>query len=320
MRINRDQLVEVAHSHGFQEETLEKVVLLLTLLDRFQEDPFLKDRFVLKGGTALNLFLWQVPRLSVDIDLNYIGSVDKNVMQGERPRIEQLIQSICSQKGFVVKRMPSEHAGGKWRLRYRSVLGKDSGLEVDVNFMYRQPLLEAVIRDSYAIGPYQVKGIPVQDIHELSAGKLSALMSRTKARDLFDTVQLFNHSRFNLDLLRVGFVVYGAKSRKDWRTVSIQDIKVDPNELSNSLIPVLSKDARDNIGSMVSFGQSLMDQCQNGLKHILPFADNEKEFLDRLLDHGEIVPSLLTKDDVLTERISKMPMLHWKAMNVRKYK
>ena len=46
-------------------------------------------RLVLKGGTALNLFLFDLPRLSVDIDVNYIGSADRDVMLEERPTVDR---------------------------------------------------------------------------------------------------------------------------------------------------------------------------------------------------------------------------------------
>ena len=57
--------------------------------------PVLKGRLVLKGGTALNLFLFDLPRLSVDIDLNYIGAVDRATMLQEKPKLEQAVQAVC---------------------------------------------------------------------------------------------------------------------------------------------------------------------------------------------------------------------------------
>ena len=42
-------------------------------------------------------------------------------------------------------------------------------------------------------------------------------------------------------------------------------------------------------------------------------------FLERLIDHGEIVPALLTNDPALGERIAARPMLAWKALNVRRH-
>ena len=89
---------------------------------------------VLKGGTALNLFIFKLPRLSVDIDLNYIGAVERELMQKERPTIAKAVKSVFKQEGYAIRRSPKEqHAGGKWSLRYHSVLGQGANLEVDIN-------------------------------------------------------------------------------------------------------------------------------------------------------------------------------------------
>lgn len=68
-----DQLQRAAADTGFPADGLEKVLHLLQLLDALRAHPYLKTRLALKGGTALNLFEFDVPRLSVDIDLNYVG-------------------------------------------------------------------------------------------------------------------------------------------------------------------------------------------------------------------------------------------------------
>lgn len=84
-------------------------------------------------GTALDLFWFDVPRLSVGIDLNYIGQV-------EHPKTEVAIQAVRSREGFKVARMPPEHAGSKWRLRYENGISADNNLAVDVSFILRLPL------------------------------------------------------------------------------------------------------------------------------------------------------------------------------------
>ena len=68
MRISSDKLIAEAEATGFRPEILEKVAHLMGLLDAIQSHPFLKGKLVLKGGTALNLFVLNIPRLSVDID------------------------------------------------------------------------------------------------------------------------------------------------------------------------------------------------------------------------------------------------------------
>lgn len=78
----------------FPPRTLDKVERLLDLLAEIDEHSMLKDKLALHGGTAINLFMLNIPRLSVDIDLSYIGSVEKDVMLADRPTIEQSINEV----------------------------------------------------------------------------------------------------------------------------------------------------------------------------------------------------------------------------------
>ena len=125
---------------GFRPEVLEKVIHLLNLLAVFQRHSALRGRLALRGGTALNLFCFDLPRLSVDIDLNYRGAADRAGMPAEREGIERAVQAVCQREELAVSRVPDDHAGGKWRLRYASALGGRGNLEVDLNFMFRVPL------------------------------------------------------------------------------------------------------------------------------------------------------------------------------------
>ena len=52
---------------------------------------------------------------------------------------------------------------------------------------------------------------------------------------------------------------------------------------------------------------------------VLPLKENERRFLDLLLEKGEIDPSILTPDQELQERIRRHPALEWKAWNVRQH-
>jgi predicted nucleotidyltransferase component of viral defense system len=74
---------------AFDAVQLEKVTRLRQLLIEFRKHRFLRERLVLKGGTAINLFYLELARLSVDIDLNYIGQLDREEMQRERPENRQ---------------------------------------------------------------------------------------------------------------------------------------------------------------------------------------------------------------------------------------
>jgi len=318
MKVSRERLTGESQATGFRPEVLEKVIHLLNLLEGFNRHPFLKGRLALKGGTALNLFLFDVPRLSVDIDLNYIGAADRDTMMAERPKVEQAIQAVCSREGMNITRVPTDHAGGKWRLRYESALGEGGNLEVDLNFMFRVPLWTVTSR-SATVGSCSATQIPVLDLHELAAGKLAALLSRRASRDLFDAQQLLTRGDLDRTKLRLGFVLYGAMNRKDWRTVAVDDVGCDRRELENELIPVVRADAlaKRKAGD---WAEHMIAECRDRLGAVLPMAANELAFLDRILDHGEIEPELLTTDDAMIERIRIHPLLQWKAVSVRKHR
>ena len=224
MKISHERLNAQAEATGFRPDILEKVAHLLGLLEALNSHPFLKGKLALKGGTALNLFVFNVPRLSVDIDLNYVGAENREAVLAERPKIEQAAQAVFMREGFTVRRMPEEHAGGKWSLRYQSAAGQSGNLEVDLNFMFRVPLWPVTIADSRPVGAWRATRIPVIDIHELAAGKLAALLARRQARDLFDSHGILQMGNLDHDRLRTAFIVYGAMNRKDWRTVSATDV------------------------------------------------------------------------------------------------
>ncbi|MGH7167280.1 MAG: nucleotidyl transferase AbiEii/AbiGii toxin family protein [Nitrospiraceae bacterium] len=317
MNLTLEDLQRQAAATGFQTETLDKAIRLLSLLDGLRSHPFLKTRFALKGGTALNLFVFDVPRLSVDIDLNYVGGADREVMLAERPKIEQAIQAVCEREGLKVNPIPGEHAGGKWRLTYSSAAGGSSTLELDVNFLLRTPLWPVQAKASRKIGTYQATQVPMLDLHELAGGKLAALLSRTASRDLFDTCELLRQQDLDRSKLRLGFVVYGGASRRDWRTVSLDDVKVDTNELQTQLLPTLPREQVTGKKDVRVWGEQLVSECRRRLGAVLPLTTDERKFIERLNERGEIVPELLTVDPGMQATIREHPALRWKALNVR---
>ncbi len=319
MRVSAERLAADAAATGFRADMLEKAIHLLGLLDAIRSHPFLRGKLALKGGTALNLFVFEMPRLSVDIDLNYVGSQNRETMLEERPRLEEAIQTVFSREDFSIRRIPLEHAGGKWSLRYAAASGQSGRIDVDINYMYRVPLWPVTIRDSHSLGSWRATDIPVVDIHELAAGKLTALFARRRARDLFDCRLVFSINGLDIGRLRTAFVVYGAMARKDWRTVSIEDAAFDPTELSSQLVPSLRLAGIRGLEA-TRYGRALVEECRTVLSKLLPFEGPELAFLDLLLDEGEIDATLLTSDGALQKRIQSQPLLKWKVQHVRRHK
>jgi predicted nucleotidyltransferase component of viral defense system len=85
MKLDAANITAIARGTRFQADNLEKLLRLRELLTEFHKHSFLRNKLVLKGGTALNLFYLDLARLSVDIDLNYIGHVGREEMLSERP-------------------------------------------------------------------------------------------------------------------------------------------------------------------------------------------------------------------------------------------
>lgn len=318
MKYGAEEIQQHAAALGFRPDALEKIFRLLSLLETLRSNTFLRPRVALKGGTAINLFLFDVPRLSVDIDLNYVGSVDRDTMLADKPKVEQAIQAVCSRESLTVKRVPTEHAGGKWRLTFTNTAGSSDKLEVDLNFMLRAPLWPVTILDSKAVGPEIAKGIAVVDRHELAAGKLAALCARNASRDIFDARELLGRTDLDPAKLRLAFVVYGGLNRKDWRTISIEDVAADASDVKRELVPMLRTGVRPKDADIPAWTATLVRETRERMAAVLPLAENEHAFLERLNGVGDIAPELLTAEPAMQAIIGDHPGLKWKALNIKK--
>ncbi len=88
MQLDRFTLGRMAKELGFVRDTLEKVCRLADVLRFMESDELLAKGIALKGGTAINLTMFDLPRLSVDIDLDYCRMTDR----GKCLQTERLLQ------------------------------------------------------------------------------------------------------------------------------------------------------------------------------------------------------------------------------------
>ena len=306
-------LQRLAAETGYRLETLEKVLRLLDLLDEIAEDPILSDRLVLKGGTALNVFHLDLDRLSVDIDLNYIGALDLAVMESERPEVDAAIDRLLASQGYGVRRRPTGHAGGKWLSRYASALGGNASLELDVNYMARQPLFGAIRMECRLLGRVRTSRVLVLDLHEIVAGKIVALFDRRAARDLFDVRRILSIEGLDWGRIKTAVLAIGACNRRDWRTVSSDAIACDPREFRQSLAICLPRGLFADSGDVDAWIAQSVALCRERLAFLFDLSEDERRFLDGLLDRGEVNADLLGVEPEVRARIGAMPMLAWKA-------
>ncbi|MCK0538421.1 nucleotidyl transferase AbiEii/AbiGii toxin family protein [Alcanivorax quisquiliarum] len=177
------------------------------LLLSIAPDVFDNDIFAMKGGTAINLFVQEMPRLSVDIDLVYIP------WQSSR---EQALQAISKELSAIAQRL--ERFGVQTRLlRSRDSLdakliaeNETSQVKLEVNAVFRGTVLPVERRrlSSRTSNLFGIElEVPTLAPDELYAGKLIAALDRQHPRDLFDAWQLFETGGLT-DAMIECFVVY----------------------------------------------------------------------------------------------------------------
>lgn len=78
------EMTELANNLHFVRDTLEKVIRLKNVLVYLNTNPIMKNNLALKGGTAINLTIFSLPRLSVDIDLDFTNNCSRAQMMDIR--------------------------------------------------------------------------------------------------------------------------------------------------------------------------------------------------------------------------------------------
>ncbi len=318
--MTRSELVARARELGFRADGLEKVLRLIDILDRLEAEEGVADRYALKGGTALNLFWLELPRLSIDIDLNFIGDYSAAELREKRPEFERRLIRCAQLAGSRVLREPLEHAGGKYRLRFASLLGGEQNLELDVNYVLRVPLL-GTVRRHVAVSGLGTLQVTSYSLEELAAGKFAALVSRSVARDRYDAVRLLDERPGLLEDpgFRAAFLVLIAGAREDVRKRVAGMKPLSPHEVGHQLVPLLRVRAGEEPIDRSTLAARLDQSLVPAVEQLLAFSPREHAFLEAFLDRGELRPELLTKDGALRARILAQPMLRWKLRHVRAY-
>jgi predicted nucleotidyltransferase component of viral defense system len=164
--------------------------------------------FALKGGTAINLFVRDMPRLSVDIDLTYLPVADratslKEIDAAMRRIADSIVRGI---PGAAVNQSAPKGEAGITKLNVRA---DGAQMKIEVTPVLRGCVYEpetrsvsARVEDEFGFAEIQVVSFP-----DLYAGKLVAALDRQHPRDLFDVRDLLANEGIS-DELRRAFIVY----------------------------------------------------------------------------------------------------------------
>ncbi|WP_174522261.1 nucleotidyl transferase AbiEii/AbiGii toxin family protein [Sphingobium amiense] len=189
---------------AFLDAYRQQVALLIRVI------PFVakEEVFALKGGTAINLFVRDMPRLSVDIDLTYLPVEDRKsslaAIDAAMLRIKDRIERAILGAKVNASRSADENIITKLVVRAADVQIKIEVTPVLRGTVY-DPVMTAVVptvEDDFGFAE-----ISVVSFADLYAGKIVAAFDRQHPRDLFDVRDLLAHEGIN-DELRRAFLVY----------------------------------------------------------------------------------------------------------------
>lgn len=162
--------------------------------------------FALKGGTAINLFVRDLPRLSVDIDLVYLPLDDRQTaMRNARAALDRIAKEIRAEIPGT-KTLASNPDSDALKL---NVLHEGKEVKIELSPVLRgsvfPPVTMAVTERVEAVVGFAE--IAVMALPDLYAGKICAALDRQHPRDLFDVKLLLENEGISDDL-RKTFLVY----------------------------------------------------------------------------------------------------------------
>lgn len=270
------------------------------LLTRVAPLVLVDNTFALKGGTAINLFIRNMPRLSVDLDLVFADPKLPRDQALERIN-ETLRQSATRLQKQGFQTQPLGGAASETKL-----LVRQGGIEVkvEVNFVMRGTVLPVRLATLTPNARETLEAdieIPVASLEDVYGGKLVAAMDRQHPRDLFDVMQLFAHEGITAGIRRA-FVVYLASHNRPVHEVlfpSLHDIR---QAFEHSFRGMTAESV--DLEELLMVRQRMMHELQQGLD-----AD-ERRFLQSLVA-AEPEWSLLG-----VPHLEQLPGLRWKLQNL----
>lgn len=308
-RIDRQMMEDLSVKTRFQVDVIEKVYRLAELLRKINEIPELNKNMVLKGGTAINFLYFDLPRVSIDIDLDYIGSVKQDRMKKDRTQIDTILPRLFKQLGYNVKSY-KPYALLQYHLGYRNSAGNLDRIKAEINFFNRTPLFiteKRIFHNPFDINNFIVRTLRIED---LFGRKLRALMTRSTARDLYDVYQLFNNKiSFENDVLRKCFIFYLCCSG-DPRKIKIDILdEINESDIKANLLPLLRKGEKITAFEMKKIVTPVISE-------FLDFSESELEFITKMFDERFYDPNVLFTRLKYNSSVKQHPGILWRIKNL----
>ncbi len=275
----------------------KQVSLLLDVLEMLGKYP----SFALKGGTAINFFYTNLPRLSVDIDLSYISIDSRSNFLRANENFFQSIIGDLKEMGYVGQIQRTQQGLPK----QLNIMGKEANIKIDVNLILRGTVYEPTmlmtcekIRSKYGKRVY----CQVLSKEEVFAGKFCAALDRQHPRDLFD-VKIFLETNQITEMQKKAFLVYLLSSNRP-----ISEM-INPNRLDQRCI--FEKEFEGMTDEQVQYLE-----LEKAREDLIATIDQSLTEADRefLLSFKRMEP---TWDHLNMAHVKDMPAIKWKLYNLK---
>lgn len=307
-RLDRQTFEVLSERAGFKMDVLEKVYRLTELLKEIVGTR-IENELVLKRGTAINFLHFHLPSLSVDIDMDYVGSVEKEQMDQDREVIDDILKKVFRVLEYRSKERKS-YALQKYNLFYENSAENRDRIELEINYLKRATILSPIKRKfehPFDVGEFQVLSLKIED---LFGRKLTALVQRGATRDLYDIYRLLTSDlTFDREAMRKCFLFSLC-------------LNGDPREVdSTSLEGITTRDIRRSLLPMLRKGESVdLDEMQQEVKPLvkefLAYRDNEMEFIERMFEEKHYELELLFGDVDFNNELPNHPGIEWRLRNI----
>lgn len=283
------------------------------ILGEIARHPHLGERLALKGGTAINfVLLSEAPRLSVDIDLNYLGEVGREEMLADRPIVEEALKRIFEAQDYAARERRT-YGSTAWTLRYTNIETTPDSVKVEVNWLLRVPIWSAERVLFRTVFPGEPSQVTVLSREEVVAGKLAALLDRAAPRDLFDMAELARHGAMgNADRLRRATILLGSFQTDDLRArLARPHLEgIGERDIRNHLWPTLRRGLRPTF-------VDLSNEVEPALADILSLTEREERYLEAFYEEGRFDPASLFEGLDANPTLRQHPMAAWRLQRRR---
>lgn len=309
--LKKIEINRIADKANFNRNMTEKVLRLYSIL-KFIDESELSNLLALKGGTAINLFLLNLPRLSVDIDLDFAVPSSREEMQDKRIFIDRTIRDYMDDEGyFLSDKSKFAHTLDSYVYSYSTSRGGKDVLKIEINYSDRVHVLNTIRTMSTEKLERNVMITRLAD-DELIGSKMSALLVRTTPRDVYDIFILFKNGNIKNEMLirkiAVFYACLGSDIPLDFDFLLQQAIKKIKNlnfqKIKETLIPVLHKGIVFNVDDMTSY-------VSKKIEDFFELNESEKLFINEF-NKKNFKPEILFEDTKI-EDVSNHPMGIWKT-------